>query len=233
MQKSLAKELNGGILRNITTSECSSAGRASRCQRDCRRFDSGHSLHLNFSETKYASVAQLVEHHVANVIVAGSNPVTRSIFFCRNGRGNTGLAPRRLQSRTYKSAPSPPRIAKPEFPTPIFGKKCRLIGKVRGLLLGGFSHGRTVRSFAPSCRKTRISHAHFRQKVSVVWQSPGLAPRRLQSRTYSPLLRSLMSQNSNFPRPLSAKRVGWYGYGTGHGCVVEPLCATLTRGARP
>ena len=28
-----------------------------------------------------ASVAQLVEHHVANVIVAGSNPVTRSIFF--------------------------------------------------------------------------------------------------------------------------------------------------------
>ena len=27
-----------------------------------------------------ASVAQLVEHHVANVIVAGSNPVTRSIF---------------------------------------------------------------------------------------------------------------------------------------------------------
>lgn len=28
-----------------------------------------------------ASVAQLVEHHVANVIVAGSTPVTRSIFF--------------------------------------------------------------------------------------------------------------------------------------------------------
>ena len=27
-----------------------------------------------------ASVAQLVEHHVANVIVAGSTPVTRSIF---------------------------------------------------------------------------------------------------------------------------------------------------------
>ena len=27
-----------------------------------------------------ASVAQLVEHHVANVIVAGSIPVTRSIF---------------------------------------------------------------------------------------------------------------------------------------------------------
>ena len=28
-----------------------------------------------------ASVAQLVEHHVANVIVAGSIPVTRSNFF--------------------------------------------------------------------------------------------------------------------------------------------------------
>ena len=27
-----------------------------------------------------ASVAQLVEHHVANVIVDGSNPFTRSIF---------------------------------------------------------------------------------------------------------------------------------------------------------
>ena len=30
---------------------------------------------------QHASVAQLVEHHVANVIVAGSIPVTRSIFF--------------------------------------------------------------------------------------------------------------------------------------------------------
>ncbi len=28
-----------------------------------------------------ASVAQLVEHHVANVIVAGSTPVTRSKLF--------------------------------------------------------------------------------------------------------------------------------------------------------
>ena len=27
-----------------------------------------------------ASVAQLVEHHVANVKVMGSNPITRSIF---------------------------------------------------------------------------------------------------------------------------------------------------------
>ena len=34
-----------------------------------------------------ASVAQLVEHHVANVIVAGSIPVTRSIstWFCKQG----------------------------------------------------------------------------------------------------------------------------------------------------
>ena len=29
-----------------TTSECNSAGRVSRCQRDCRRFESGHSLHF-------------------------------------------------------------------------------------------------------------------------------------------------------------------------------------------
>ena len=33
-----------------------------------------------------ASVAQLVEHHVANVIVAGSIPVTRSNFFPNNRR---------------------------------------------------------------------------------------------------------------------------------------------------
>ena len=32
-------------------------------------------------QARDASVAQLVEHHVANVIVAGSIPVTRSIFF--------------------------------------------------------------------------------------------------------------------------------------------------------
>ena len=61
-----------------TKCECSSVGRASRCQRDCRRFDSGHSLHFRIAAS--ASVAQLVEHHVANVIVAGSIPVTRSIF---------------------------------------------------------------------------------------------------------------------------------------------------------
>ena len=36
---------------------------------------------LNDMARENASVAQLVEHHVANVIVAGSNPVTRSIFF--------------------------------------------------------------------------------------------------------------------------------------------------------
>ena len=34
-----------------------------------------------------AGVAQLVEHHVANVIVVGSNPITRSIFFTPNNNG--------------------------------------------------------------------------------------------------------------------------------------------------
>ncbi len=29
-----------------------------------------------------AGVAQLVEHHVANVVVVGSNPITR-LFYCR------------------------------------------------------------------------------------------------------------------------------------------------------
>ena len=35
---------------------------------------------------KSASVAQLVEHHVANVIVAGSTPVTRSKLSTKCGR---------------------------------------------------------------------------------------------------------------------------------------------------
>ena len=35
---------------------------------------------------KSASVAQLVEHHVANVIVAGSTPVTRSKLSTNSGR---------------------------------------------------------------------------------------------------------------------------------------------------
>ncbi len=35
---------------------------------------------------KCASVAQLVEHHVANVIVAGSTPVTRSKLSTKCGR---------------------------------------------------------------------------------------------------------------------------------------------------
>ena len=107
--------------------------------------------------TKQASVAQLVEHHVANVIVAGSNPVTRSIFFCRNGRGNTGLAPRRLQSRTSKSAPSPPRIAKPEFPTPIIGKKCRLFGLWRG---GGWEYREYREWHLASCVSCALEFRH-------------------------------------------------------------------------
>ena len=42
-----------GYIMSTTTSECNSAGRVSRCQRDCRRFESGHSLQffLSFSET--------------------------------------------------------------------------------------------------------------------------------------------------------------------------------------
>ena len=39
-------------------------------------------VYLNGIEDEIqASVAQLVEHHVANVIVAGSNPVSRSILY--------------------------------------------------------------------------------------------------------------------------------------------------------
>ena len=33
-----------------------------------------------------AGVAQLVEHDVANVVVVGSNPITRSDLFCPSNR---------------------------------------------------------------------------------------------------------------------------------------------------
>ncbi len=32
-----------------------------------------------------AGIAQLVEPHVANVVVAGSSPVSRSLFFSKGG----------------------------------------------------------------------------------------------------------------------------------------------------
>ena len=38
---------------STTTSECNSAGRVSRCQRDCRRFESGHSLHFFCSNCRF------------------------------------------------------------------------------------------------------------------------------------------------------------------------------------
>ena len=39
------------IYYTYSLSECNSAGRVSRCQRDCRRFESGHSLHFFASPT--------------------------------------------------------------------------------------------------------------------------------------------------------------------------------------
>ena len=33
-----------------------------------------------------AGVAQLVEHNVANVVVVGSNPITRFVVFCWHGK---------------------------------------------------------------------------------------------------------------------------------------------------
>ena len=40
----------------------------------------------NHRKCVHAGVAQLVEHHVANVVVVGSNPITRSArYFCQDG----------------------------------------------------------------------------------------------------------------------------------------------------
>ena len=44
------------------TSECNSAGRVSRCQRDCRRFESGHSLHF-FCLFSVKQLLLLLEYH--------------------------------------------------------------------------------------------------------------------------------------------------------------------------
>ena len=41
-------------------------------------------MELYYENSKQASVTQLVEYHVANVTVAGSNPVTRSNLIQRN-----------------------------------------------------------------------------------------------------------------------------------------------------
>ena len=90
-------------------------------------------------------------------------PQTRC-FFLPKWAGKFGPCSSAASVTDIQSAPSPPRVAKPEFPAPIFGKKCRLFGKVLALLLGSFSHGHTVRSFAASCRKTRIFLAPFGKK---------------------------------------------------------------------
>ena len=61
-----------------TFCESSSAGRARPCQGRGRGFESRLSLQLYI--IFYARVAQLVEHDLAKVGVAGSNPVSRSTF---------------------------------------------------------------------------------------------------------------------------------------------------------
>ena len=117
-----------------------------------------------------------------------------------------------------------------------FGKKCRLFGKVRALLLGGFSHGRTVRSFAASCRKTRIFLAPFGKKC----RSSGWVPVGFSHGHSSPLLRRLVSQTPNFPRPFRQKKhrsSGWVpcGFSLGRAapagtvhCAMSILRAGLT-----
>jgi len=49
----------------------SSVGRASALHAECRQFEP-------VTTHQIAAVAQLVEHHVANVNVIGSNPISRS-----------------------------------------------------------------------------------------------------------------------------------------------------------
>lgn len=54
----------------------------------------GRVYNLRSARTKYAAVAQLVEHHVANVIVVGSNPISRSLLpHAIHGGGTPYLEP--------------------------------------------------------------------------------------------------------------------------------------------
>ena len=69
-----------------------------------------------------ASVAQLVEHHVANVIVAGSIPVTRSIFFAANRGKSRALPVVFAQSRTKVRSFAPP-LAKRDISSRFAAKK--------------------------------------------------------------------------------------------------------------
>ena len=60
---------------------------ARRVERGCKsrvgkfRLGADQNFSKSFTNIFYAGVAQLVERHVANVIVVGSTPITRSILF--------------------------------------------------------------------------------------------------------------------------------------------------------
>ncbi len=56
--------------------------------------------------SRFAGVAQLVEHHVANVVVVGSNPITRSSFKWGIGPG-TRIDDRMCSKRPVCAAPIP------------------------------------------------------------------------------------------------------------------------------
>ena len=59
---------------------------ARQVERGCKprvakcRLGADQNFSKSFTNTFYAGVAQLVERHVANVIVVGSTPITRSIL---------------------------------------------------------------------------------------------------------------------------------------------------------
>ena len=109
----------------------------------------------------------------------------------------------RKQHRKAIHLPPPPKDNAPSTRCFFFAE---MGGEIRALLLGSFSHGHTVRSFAASCCKTRISLAHFGKKVPVVWQSTGLAPRRLQSRTFKSAPLPPRIAKPEFPSPIFGKK---------------------------
>ncbi len=100
VSKCLAARINSRIMRlpyrcrncNATQSGNSSVGRAQPCQGWGREFESRFPLQifktfqrdaselLRQAETKYAGIAQLVEHNLAKVGVASSSLVSRSNF---------------------------------------------------------------------------------------------------------------------------------------------------------
>ena len=105
-----------------------------------------------------AAVAQLVEHHVANVIVVGSNPISRSLLCVSRPKF---LAKRKVHDYTVASSPfGQPCVAESVLAkmgssqlNGIFRPFADFDAQISGLLLVG-----AMVCLLRSCQPTNLSH---------------------------------------------------------------------------